>query len=312
MIRSMHKMLTSPIKRKFDDGGDFWDNTQNSINGVYRAPIPVAGGNPIGAKAPSTIAPLSINQGQVNTSPSSLLSSSGNIASSIMPFASNILNSFTKPPQPSQPHLDNPVTLRAPSYGAEKADVLRNINADTEGAARQVDGNTGAKIRLFNMGQKLERLGSINERESNAKIATQNEQARINSGLMGRNNDKLDRYGNEQVERQIAIQKSRSENISNFSDKVIGMQNENAKKQLDLDKTKVMSTLFSRSGVGDRERTILKKLGVSDPLGQDYSDLEEKKANGGLMGVRYDHSRGFYRNIPVRAQSLKSLYRAPN
>lgn len=332
MIKAMHKMLTTPIKKKYDSGGPLssgldWGKISNQVNGSSYAVQPSIvdthggfqtsnGSWPIKANIPTTVAPLDTSGAPQRpsflsslTSVASGLNKAGN---NITPFASNIVNQFRTPPQPSQPHLDNPITLRAPSYDAERADLTRNMNADAEGAARTVDGNTGAKIRLFNSGQKLERLGQINERESNARIAVGNEQARINSSISSRNNEKLDRYGDEGVEREIALQRTRSENISNFSDKMVGMQNENAKRQVDLDKTKTLSTIFSRSGVGDRERTILKGLGVPDPMGMEYSDLGQKKANGGMMGIRQDHSRGFYKNLAVRGQTLKSLYRAPN
>ncbi len=305
-----HRMLTQPVK-KMADGGDDWDSM---INGNQYGVPAIAKINtnmsPITANAPGTAPNLNLPSAPPSQG-SSFSSTLSNVGTSIAPYASNIVNSFRTPPQPAVPHLDNMVTLRSPSFNNERNATERNINADTEAAARNVDGNTGARIRMYGLSQKLDRLSDINQRDANTKLQTQNEQARANMGVEARNNEKLDNYGNQQVERRIAQQTQQSANLSNLSDKVVGVQNEQAKRAVDLDRTRTLSTLFSKSGVGSRERTILREMGVTDPLGYNYSDLD-KKAMGGPMGVRQDHSRGFYRNLAVRGQTLKSLYKAPN
>jgi hypothetical protein len=295
----MRNILTRPIK-KASGGMLDWNDIGDRIAGnSYAVAPPLADTkgsiNPIQAPIMASPSATFNPPPTTTTSPTSSFSST---MKGIAPFASNIVNAFRTPPQPPMPHLDNLVTLRSPSFNDERNQVERNTNADAEAAARGVDGNTGARIRLFALGQKLDRLSSVNERDKNMQLQTQNEQSRINAGLNAGNNRKLDEYDQQQVERRIAQQQQQSANLSNFSDKYIGIQNENEKRRVDLEKTKTMSTLFGRSGVGDRERKTLRDMGVDDPLGMNYSDV--KRAGG------------FFRGLPLRAQTLKSLYKAPN
>lgn len=317
-----HQMMTRPVK-KMVNGGDPWGtNIMSAINGTqYQAP-PIAKATIPTSMSPITAAPISSNNSpniplpNATPAPPSFLSSlPGNIkeaGTSIAPYASNIINSFRTPPQPAAPHLDSMVTLRSPSFGNERNSAERNINADTEVAARNVDGNTGARIRMYGLSQKLDRLSEINQRDSNTRLQTQNDQSRINAGVEARNNEKLDSYSNQQVERRIAEQQQQSSNFANLSDKVTSIQNEREKRDVDLQKTRTLSTLFSKSGVGSRERQILRDMGVPDPTGKNYDDLEKKATGGQMGGIRMDHSRGFYRNLAVRGQTIKSLYKAPN
>lgn len=306
-MKPSQRRLLSPVK-KMADGGDMdWGS-------IYDKLAPAAGS--VAPIAPSTIQPLDVSGAPQapKQSVTSFSSSISAVSRSLAPFASNMVNALRTPPKPAVPHLDNFVTLQAPSYNNDRAEVSREINGTNAAIDRTVDGNTGAKIRLFNQGQKLERLSAINQSEHNTQVGLIGEQGKINAGISARNNEKLDIYGNQQVERQVAQQREQSANVANFSDKVVGIQNEEEKRRVDLEKTKVMSTLFSRSGVGDRERKILKEIGVPDPLGKSYSDLEEIKRNGGYMAgggamARPTAGSTYYRNIPLRGQTLKSLYK---
>jgi hypothetical protein len=309
----MHRLLTRPVKR-YDNGGGFkWDALGKLFSSASDPVAPVAGG-PTDAGFNQSFQPLSgsIQTGSDSTPSTgtsrfnSVLSGFGKSMDGLVPFASNIVNSMRTPPQPPVPTSDNYVTLRTPSFANDRAMVARESNADAENAARGVDGQTGARIRMYALAKKLDALGSVNQAEHNAQITASNEQARINSGISMRNNEKLDQYHRDQVERQIALQRERSANLANASDKYIGIQNEKRKAQVDLDKTRTMASLFKASGVDKRSRTILRDMGVPDPDGHDYDDLE-KKAMGGSVP-----RRAFYRNLQSRAQTLKSLYKAPS
>lgn len=305
----LHHLLTKPIKRA-DGGFAGWSDIDKALTPHSVAPI-YSSMDPVGA--PSYInpnrSPLPINPPEAGggTSFSAITNGLGKGMNDLMPFASNIINSFRTPPRPALPTTDNYVSLQAPSFANDRTEAAREINSTTETSARNVDGNTGAKIRLFGLGQKLERFSSINQAEHNSRTNVLNEQSRINSGISMRNNEKMDQFNDKLTERSVAQQREQSANVANASDKFIGIQNEKRKAQVDLDKTKTMASLFSTSGVGKRSRAILKSMGVPDPEGMEYSDLEDtKKANGGSVP-----RRAFYRNLQGRAQTLKSLYKAP-
>lgn len=225
-----------------------------------------------------------------------------NVGESLAPFASNIMNAFQKPPMPALPTYDSSVTLTAPRYDAERNEVSREINGTNATLFRNLDANTAAKVALSNQGTKLDRLSSINERESNARADTSNRQALVNSGIQTRNNDKTDVYNSQLVERSIAQGRTQSENIANAGDKYVGIQNEKRKAKVDIEKTKTMAELFRNSGVGARLRQNMKDDGIDDPTGQDYADLK-KKRNGGAISMGPSTTHSFNRALRPRAQS---------
>jgi len=306
-MKAMHKMLTRPIKR-YDNGGGFkYDALGKLFSGATDPIVPVAG-VPQDAGFSQSFEPLtggiSTNSGgAAGTSRSARMKDILGGIDSVMPYASNLINSFRTPPKPALPTTDNYVSLQAPSFANDRTEAARNINADTENAARAVDGQTGARIRMYGLSNKLEKFSAINQAEHNARTSVLNEQAKINAGISARNNEKMDQYNRENIERQIALQRERSANIANLSDKYIAIGNEKRKAQVDLDKTKTMSQIFTGSGVSGRLRKLLKESGVPDPTGNEYKDV---KAYGGSV-----QRRSFYRNLQSRAQTLKSLYKAP-
>src|ERR1700761_1518610 len=277
-MHSVRQMMTTPVK-KMADGGDFWGDILPAL-----ANTGATGPNTSSIAAPTTIAPMDINPYPEPNTPTSDSAFNwqpvSSMAKSLVPYASNIANSFRTPPQPHSPQLDSLVSLHSPSFNAQRNEVESDINSSNAAISRTVDGNTGAKIRLFNEGQKFQRLSQVNQEDHNMQLQTQNEQARLNSEISSRNTDRQNQFGDEQVERQIAEQRERSANLSNAVDKYVGIQNEQRKAQVDLDKTKTLSTLFTTSGVERRERQMLKDQGVPDPEGKNYSDLYEKKYGG--------------------------------
>lgn len=308
-MRNQYRRMTRPVKKA--DGGDMdWGDLENQLSGVPKI-----------APVTSTVAPLGVNKPDTSGIPGppsnvKPIDTSGAprpepgtnwgaIAGNVAPYISNIANEFRRPPQPMAPHLDNMVTIGSPNYNNDRAEASREIEGNSVIAGRNVDGNTAARIRLFNQGQKLEKLSSINQQDNNMKLQARNDQARINASISGRNNDKLDNYDNQQVERGVAIQREQSANLSNATDKFVSINNEQQKRQVDLDKTRTMATLFSRSGVGDRERKALRDSGVPDPLGKNYADI---KRNGGIMRM----GGSFYRGVPLRSQTLRSTYKPAN
>lgn len=305
--------------RKYTDGGELeWNRIGKRLNQAYYdvpeslAPIQKEQGDPtklFGIGNPfQGISPVSNNRFNAGQYLSSLKTGLSNVA----PFASNIVNSLRTPPMPRTPTMDNLITLQAPSYENERNEVSRQINADSELASRSVDGQTAASIRLFNTGQKLDRLSGIREHEANSRIAVGNEQARVNAGIMASNNRKIDQFNESLTERDIANQREKSANLSNFSDKIVGMQNEAEKRRVDLEKTKTLSHMFDNSGVLQRLRKQKMEAGETDPFGIDYSDIKTKFARGGYMPKGGSvPRRAFYRNLQGRAQTLKSLYKTP-
>lgn len=318
-MRKIHNTMNNPVK-KMADGG-FWDDLNASLSGTPKvAPVATTAQPIVALEGPNQQqGPLNINPYPEPKSPSAsgtfnfgkATNTVSSITDSIAPFASNIVNGLRTPPQPHSPQLDNMVTLRAPSFDNDRAEVSREINSTNASVDRTVDGQTAAKIKLFNQGTKLEKLSSINQTDHNSQLQTSNDQARINSGIQSRNTERLNQYGDQQVERKIAGQREQSANLSNFSDKYVGIQNEKRKAQVDLDKTKTMATLFTKSGVVDRERKMLMDAGVPDPTGKNYEDI--KVYGGKIKTMALGGNvvpRSFYKGVNPRSQTFRSLYKS--
>lgn len=189
------------------------------------------------------------------------------------PYASNIINSFRRPPMPASPTLNPQVTLSQVHMDNARNDVQRNISAAGVDADRTVDGNTAAAIKRFDLGTKLDKLSAINESEANTNAGIRNQQAQINAGITEGNNRKLDDYNTSKVERSVAQQREQSMNVANAGEKMMEIKNEKEKTRVDQEKTKVMSTMFAHSGVYNRLRAQWKKMGLEDPEQNKYSDL---------------------------------------
>jgi hypothetical protein len=201
------------------------------------------------------------------------------IGNDVLPFASNIINAFRKPPMPVRGTKDNYVSLSKVNMDDERNQVSREINATNKSIERTIDGNASAAVKLFNQGQKLGKFSEITEREKNTNAGIQGREAMMNAHISMSNSAKDDRYNEQLVERNIAHQNNQAANIANAGDKIVGIRNEKQKAKVEMDKTRVMSEAFNRQGVFDRFRVQMKKKGEPDPLGQDYKDLK----NGGSI-----------------------------
>jgi len=192
------------------------------------------------------------------------------IVDKILPYASNIANAFRRAPKPSAPILNAAQKLQKINMDDARYQVGREIGASNTGADRTLDSNTAMSVKLFNSGRKINELGKINEFEKNANAGISNQQAMLDYQNQVGNNAKLDEFNNTILEGKIADSANQSANFANAADKYIAIGNERAKGQLDLDKTKTLSTMFSTNGPGgglfNRERLRIAKTGAVDPL----------------------------------------------
>lgn len=249
---------------------------------------PVQTGIPTGRKPLSTTL-LSRTSPNIPDTPVKPIGSRFNLdnitkgAKSAAPFVSNITNSFRHAPRPSFPMLDSSSSLQKVSLAGERYNVSRATQGANKSAERNVDANTAEVIKQFNNAGEFDKLSSINERESNVNSDISNKQTMMDMQVKMSNTDKINDFRTAQTAAKIADQREQSSNIANAGDKIVGVQNEKDKAALDLNKTRVLASVFSQSGVMDRNRARLKASGIPDPLGIDYKDLEEKKAYGGMM-----------------------------
>jgi hypothetical protein len=202
-------------------------------------------------------------------------------ANALMPYLSNIANSFRKPPMPAAPQLVGYVSPRKVNYSDQMAEADRQVRGANLGADQTLDGNTAAAVKMGNLTQGIRAKNSIQSAEANTNAELAGRTDQLNAGISLQNAGMKNQYNQELVERQIAEQQEQSANLSNATDKYIASQNEKAKGQLDLDKLSVYKQLWQNSGVYDRLLGTMKQQGINLPGITD--DGTEKKGKGGYM-----------------------------
>jgi len=204
----------------------------------------------------------------------------GNVLQDVAPFASNIVNAFRRPPVPASPTMDAPPVFQRVNFDNDRYQVNRQISAANVAADRSLPANTAAAVRQYNMAQQLNELSKVNQQERNTNIGISNQQAMANAQTAASNNAKVDDYNMTLAEREVARQREASANWANAADKFVGIQNEKRKARTEVEKARVLASVYDKSGVLNRQRKIWKEQGIEDPLGIEYKDI---KRFGGKM-----------------------------
>ena len=216
----------------------------------------------------------------------------GKVANDLSPYISNISNAFRKAPRPTIPIMDSFTNLSKIDLSNERSAVRRTTDAANKATERSVDANTAEAIKAFNRGQEFNQLSSINERQNNTNVGIGNQNAMMDAQVKASNVERWNDYGDAKTAANIADVRERSANVANAGDKFTLIQNEKRKAQVSRDNTRVLSSLFSKSGVLSRQARDWKKNGIEDPLGLDYNYSEtddeynkrkDVKAYGGMM-----------------------------
>lgn len=202
-----------------------------------------------------------------------------------LPYATNLVNAFRKVPQPMAPSYIDPVRTGRVSMAGTRNQINEATHvADlgTEG----LDAQTGAAIRVGNLGQRIRGLSMVNQEEANTNTQYANQANQINAGINAQNVGIHNAYQDDVVQARIAGQREQSENFANFSDKVTANIARKDQIKLEGDKAKVLSRMYDR-GLYSRYTDYLKDKGVDVP-GEDEGTRSDylKKLSKTLVGPR--------------------------
>lgn len=242
---------------------------------------------------------------------SSVFGAFSKAADQIAPFASNIVNATRTPPMPKVPGMVNPVTLSRIRLDATRAKADSAARVQDLSADRSLDEQSAAAVRSSNLARNLDTQGQISEQEAFLNARQKAEAAGMNLNVDAMNTSAMNKYSDELVGRGNAIQRTQSENMSNASDKFIGMRNEQAKANLDMQKLTTLSQIWKESGVYDRMMKRMKAEGNTDPTGilhqsswigdamEEANGTQPVKAMGGKMRKVYATGGGVTPGGPV-------------
>lgn len=203
-------------------------------------------------------------------------------AGQILPYASNISNSFRRPPMPFQPTMVNPQPLSPVNLSNARNQIVRSVRAQDLNADRALNSQAAVAARSANLAKEMEGTSQVSEQEAFLNSRQKAESAGMNLNVDTMNATAMNRYRESLVERSMAEQREQSGNLANASDKMIGQINEQRKASLDLQKMNTLSQMWKESGVYDRMLAKMKGQGNNDPTGI-LAQLNDTHAYGGRV-----------------------------
>jgi hypothetical protein len=207
------------------------------------------------------------------------------MATDVVPYISNIVNSFRKPPMIKNPNTVSKPTAVRINLDSTRNEVRRKLRSSDLAASRTLDENSAAAVRAGNMAIGLNQLGQVNESEANAnaQLAGQNRQMGLQTDMY--NSSVMNKYNDDVVNRGLAETRFQQQNIADAADKFMGQTAQRDVAKLDKEKAQIYSTMFENSGVWNREIERLKKMGIDvSKYGMKmYGGKMKKYADGGDM-----------------------------
>lgn len=181
-------------------------------------------------------------------------------AADFVPYVSNLVNMFRKVPKPIAPKTIDPVSGTTISLADAKNQVSQATRA-ADLSTQNLDAQTGAAIRVGNLGNKFRALSDLNSREAQINAQMGQQTKSINANIDAQNAGAINAYHDDITNSQIAQQRAQSENISNAADKFIWQQAIKDQTQLEKDKATIYSKMYT-PGVYNRLLTSLQTSGM--------------------------------------------------
>jgi len=260
-------MATGPIKHR----------KSNAIRSVYGTEDLPTSASLRSKGAGITAAGAKEQTARVGSTASGMKEKGANVFSKfgdIVPYMSNIANSFRKPPMPTAPGSIAPVSTSRVSADNQLYETDRAIRGANMGADRNLDESTAAAVKSSNMAQGIRGRNAVYESVNNANAEMENRTRQVNANIQAQNVGMTNQYNNDKVGAQIAQQREQSENLSNAADKYVGQQQFKDAQDLDMRKLEAMKPLWKRSGVFDRTYPQSAAGGeIGDPTLKGFRDL---------------------------------------
>jgi hypothetical protein len=124
-----------------------------------------------------------------------------------------------------------------------------------------LDAQTGAAIRVGNLGNKFRALSDLNSKEAQINAQLGNQTKQINAGIDAQNSSIINQYHDDLTNASIAQQREQSENLSNAADKFITQAAVKDQIAMEKDKATIYSKMYT-PGVYNRFLDSLKTSGM--------------------------------------------------
>lgn len=144
----------------------------------------------------------------------------GQTTGKLVPYLSNIVNSFRTLPLPSAAQQESYINPNLVNYDATRARIqnnLANFNRETD---YRVAGRTLAQgLKAKALAGATEGLNDAAQAEANTNAMIKNQTAQFNQGTQARNLERLQNYNDALLARSLKQQEFNAENLANIGDK---------------------------------------------------------------------------------------------
>lgn len=139
----------------------------------------------------------------------------------ILPFATNIANSFSRLPKPITPVLEQTLNPELVNYNADRAEIDRIFRGTSRGIDESTNNVSQANAaKVANLSKILEAKGRLSQAEQNQNAAIKNQTNQANSAISARNVERTNSFQNELTARRLKQQQLQQANLANASDKI--------------------------------------------------------------------------------------------
>lgn len=174
-------------------------------------------------------------------------------AADLVPYISNVFNATQKLPAVPKPVYEGTITPNLVNFNADRNELDRDLLGMNRGV-EQVSSNPGIgnALKVANLSKFLEAKGRLTQTEGNLNSDIINNTKRFNSGILARNNERLNGYNQDVVSRKLAAQRLKSENLANATDKFQLQRRDKNLSALEQDKLEILKRKYQDTGVVDR------------------------------------------------------------
>ena len=193
----------------------------------------------------------------------------------VAPYVSNIYNASKRLPAPPTPVYENPISANLVNFVADRVDLDRDLLGLNRGVD-QSTANPGLSnaLRVSNLGKFLEAKNRLAQTQGNLNADINNQTARFNSNLLGRNVERMNDYRNNLFGQKVNQRRLDSENLANATDKFQMQVRDKNQMNLEADKLEILKRKYRDTGVLDRN--------LLDLLMKNQEDLKTGKYGGNL------------------------------
>jgi len=185
----------------------------------------------------------------------------------VLPYASNMVNSFRKLPSPIAPVNETYMTPALVNY-----DATRNqINQQVTGQNREIDykvnnATVRQALKAGTLSANIEGLNQVGQAEGNTNAQIKNQTSLANQGVQARNIERRQRFNDQILSRNLKQQELSAENLANFSDKYQMQQRDNTANDLEREKLDIIRNSFEKDENGNTvmDRNLMDQMRKSE------------------------------------------------